>query len=242
MSLLSLFGLNARLRRLRIAAAEGALAAEDRVQLLRMAWEDEKQRLKLMLVLVVAVLGLTTVAVALLSMAVVVHFWETPHRISAAWAVAGVWIVLWLGAVVGLYLSFRNASNGFMPARHEFERDWAWVQDSFGLGKDPDQDDEAPRPPRPATREELLARMERQRQRIATMQGAGAAQQPAGAAGGASSEAPPVDESAAAAALRIAREHPVATGVVAAVAVVVIRPRRLLRWAAFIAPVLWRMR
>ncbi|BEP35202.1 hypothetical protein GmRootV59_21730 [Variovorax sp. V59] len=240
MRLLSLFGLNARLRRLRIAAAEGALAAEDRVQLLRMAWEDEKQRLKLMLVLVVAVLGLTTVAVALLSMAVVVHFWETPHRIAAAWSVAGVWVLLWLGAALGLFLTLRNASNSFTPARREFERDWAWVQDSFGLGKDPDQDEEAPRPRRPATREELLARMERQRERIATMQGAGPAR-PAGATG-ASSEAPPADESAAAAALRIAREHPVATGVAAAVAVVVIRPKRLLRWAAFIAPVLWRMR
>jgi len=240
--LLSLFGLDARLRRLRIAAGEGALAAEDRVQLLRMAWEDEKQRLKLMLVLVIAVLGLTTVAVALLSMAVVVHFWETPHRIMAAWVVAGVWILLWLGAALGLFMSLRNASGSFDPARREFERDWAWVQDSFGLGKDPDQDDEAPRPPRPATREELLARMERQRERIATMQRARAGQQPAGAAGGASSEAPPADESASAAALRIAREHPVATGVVAAVAMVVIRPRRLLRWAALIAPVLWRMR
>lgn len=240
MRLLSLFGLDARLRRLRIAAAEGALAAEDRVQLLRMAWEDEKQRLKLMLVLVVAVLGLTTVAVALLSMAVVVHFWETPHRIAAAWSVAGVWVLLWLGAALGLFLTLRNASNSFIPARHEFERDWDWVQDSFGLGKDPDQDEEAPRPRRPATREELLARMERQRERIATMQGAGPAR-PAGATG-ASSEAPPADESAAAAALRIAREHPVATGVAAAVAVVVIRPKRLLRWAAFIAPVLWRMR
>ncbi|MBD9668259.1 putative membrane protein YqjE [Variovorax paradoxus] len=240
MRLLSLFGLDARLRRLRIAAAEGALAAEDRVQLLRMAWEDEKQRLKLMLVLVVAVLGLTTVAVALLSMAVVVHFWETPHRIAAAWSVAGVWVLLWLGAALGLFLTLRNASNSFIPARREFERDWAWVQDSFGLGKDPDQDEEAPRPRRPATREELLARMERQRERIATMQGAGPAR-PA-AATGASSEAPPVDESAAAAALRIAREHPVATGVAAAVAVAVLRPKRLLRWAAFIAPVLWRMR
>jgi len=240
MRLLSLFGLDARLRRLRIAAAEGALAAEDRVQLLRMAWEDEKQRLKLMLVLVVAVLGLTTVAVALLSMAVVVHFWETPHRIAAAWSVAGVWVLLWLGAALGLFLTLRNASSSFMPARREFERDWAWVQDSFGLGKDPDQDEEAPRPRRPATREELLARMDRQRERIATMQGAGPVR-PAGATA-ASSEAPPADESAAAAALRIAREHPVATGVAAAVAVVVIRPKRLLRWAAFIAPVLWRMR
>lgn len=234
MRLLSLFGVGAGLRRLRIAAAEGALAAEDRVQLLHMAWEDEKQRLKLLLILVVAVLGLTTVTVALLSVAVVVHFWETPHRITAAWSVAGVWIVLWLGAAAGLLLTLRNASNSFVPARREFERDWAWVQDSFGLGKDPEQDDEAPRPPRPATREELLARMERQRERIATLQG-GRETQPAG-------EGPPPNETAAAAALRIARAHPVAAGVVAAAAVVVIRPRRLLRWAAVIAPILWRMR
>lgn len=241
MRLLSLFGLDARIRRLRIAAAEGALAAEDRVQLLRMAWEDEKQRLKLMLILVVAVLGLTTVTVALLSVAVVVNFWETPYRTTAAWSVAGVWVVLWLAAVVGLLLTLRNASNSFVPARHEFERDWTWVQDQFGLGKDPDQDEEAPRPPRPATREELLARMERQRERIATLQG-GRETQPAAADGQGERDMPPPNESAGAAALRIARAHPVATGVVAAAAVVVIRPKRLLRWAAFLAPVLWRMR
>ncbi|WP_418120134.1 phage holin family protein [Variovorax sp. 350MFTsu5.1] len=237
MRLLSLFGLNARIRRLRIAAAEGALAAEDRVQLLRMAWEDEKQRLKLMLVLGLAVLGLTTVTVALLSVAVVVNFWDTPHRVTAAWSVAGVWIALWLAAVIGLLLTLRNASNSFVPARREFERDWAWAQERFGLGKDPGEDKEAPRRVRrPATREELLARMEIQRQRIATMQG-GRETQPAPEA-----DAPPPNESAAAAALRIARAHPVATGVVAAAAVVVIRPKRLLRWAAVIAPVLWRMR
>jgi len=237
MRLLSLFGLNARIRRLRIAAAEGALAAEDRVQLLRMAWEDEKQRLKLMLLLGLAVLGLTTVTVALLSVAVVVNFWDTPHRVTAAWSVAGVWIVLWLAAVVGLLLTLRNASNSFVPARREFERDWAWARERFGLGQDPGEDEEAPRRVRrPATREELLARMEIQRQRIQTMQG-GRETQPADEA-----DAPPPNESAAAAALRIARAHPVATGVVAAAAVVVIRPRRLLRWAAVIAPVLWRMR
>lgn len=236
MRLLSLFGLGARIRRLRIAAAEGALAAEDRVQLLQMAWEDEKQRLKLILLLVVAVLGLTTVTVALLSVAVVVHFWETPHRIAAAWSVAGVWVVLWLGAAIGLLLTLRNASSGFIPARREFERDWAWVQDSFGIGHDP-EDEEAPRPARPKTREELLARMERQRERIATLQG-GRETEPAAAP----LSAPPPNETAAAAALRIVRTHPVATGVAAAAAVVVIRPKRLLRWAAVIAPILWRMR
>ncbi|RZI91777.1 MAG: phage holin family protein, partial [Variovorax sp.] len=63
------------------------------------------------------------------------------------------------------------------------------------------------------------------------------------AADAAADEAPPpLDESAPAAMLRIARKHPVASGVAAAVAVVVLKPRRLLRWSALLAPILWRMR
>ena len=46
MKLSSLFGLRSRLRQLRIAAGEGALAAKDRVQLLQLAWDEEKQRLQ----------------------------------------------------------------------------------------------------------------------------------------------------------------------------------------------------
>lgn len=227
--LLSLLGLDARLRRLRIAAGEGALAAEDRVQLLKLAWEEERQRLRLVLGLVVAVIGLTTVTVALLSVAVVVHFWDTPNRVAAAWSVAVVWIALWVVSVVALMNTLRSASDAFEPARREFERDWDWVQARFDLG---DEDEASSREPRPRSREELLARIARQRERIATLQGA-----PSKAAGPA-----PADETASAAALRIAREHPVATGAVAAAAVVVIGPRRLLRWAAVIVPVLWRMR
>jgi uncharacterized membrane protein YqjE len=229
MRLLSLFGLDARLRRLRIAAGEGALAAEDRVQLLRLAWEEEKQRLQLMLVLVIAVIGLTTVTVALLSVAVVVHFWETPNRVAAAWVVAAIWIALWLVAAVALMRTLRKTSDAFDPARREFERDWEWVQDRFGLG---DEGEAPPREPRPRSREELLQRIARQRERIATLQG----ESPKKA------DAPAADESPSAAALRIAREHPVATGVVTAAVVAVLGPRRVLRWAAVVVPVLWRMR
>jgi uncharacterized membrane protein YqjE len=236
MRLLALFGLDARLRRVRAAVGEGALAAEDRVQLVRMAWEDEKQRLKRMAVLSIAVVGLTTVAVALLSVAVVVHFWDTPQRVTAAWVVAAVWIVLWIAAMAALASTLRDASDAFVPTRREFARDWQWLQDRFGRS---DGAERAPRAPRPATREQLLARIELQRERIALLE-AGERMRSEEAAMDA--DLPPPDESAAAAALRIARNHPVAAGVAAAAVVVVIKPRRLLRWAAFIAPVLWRMR
>lgn len=233
--LLSLLGLDARIRRFKIAAGESAMAIEDRTQLLRMAWDDEKDRLQRMLLLIIAVLGLTTVAVALLSVAVVVHFWDTPHRATAAWSVAGVWIALWAVSLIGLLSTLRGASGAFAPSRQEFERDWAWVQDRLGIGNQ-GQPEGTPRPTRPATREELLARIARQRQRIAVLQAASADAATAQAA------PPPPDETPSETALRLLRAHPVAAGVAAAAVVAVVKPRRLLRWAAFVVPVLWRMR
>ena len=231
MKLLSLLGLDAWLRRWRIAAGEGALAAEDRVQLLKLALDEEKERLRLVLALVVAVIGLTTVTVALLSVAVVVHFWDTPNRVVAAWSVAALWIVLWLVAVVMLVNTLRRSSEAFEPARREFAHDWEWLQERMHLGE---EQGVPRREPRPRSREELLARIARQRERIATLQGASSPKKTAAA--------PPADESLSDTAMRIAREHPVATGAAATAVLAVVGPRRLLRWAAVIVPVLWRMR
>src|SRR5689334_2395523 len=134
--ILSLLGLEARIRRLKIAVGEGAMAAEDRAQLIRMAWDAEKQRLQSVIVLTVAVLALTTVTVALLSVAIVVHFWDSPYRATAAWCVALVWVLLWLGAVIALLSNLRQANAAIEPAKLELARDWAWVQDRLGIGNE----------------------------------------------------------------------------------------------------------
>ena len=233
--ILSLLGLEARLRRLKIAAGEGAMAAEDRAQLIRMAWDAEKQRLQSVIVLTVAVLALTTVTVALVSVAIVVHFWDSPYRATAAWCVALVWVLLWLGAVIALLSNLRQANAAIEPAKLELARDWAWVQDRLGIGNE-GQPPGTPRPTRPETQEQLLVRIARQRQRIAVLQAASddEAERP--------TAPPPANETPSEAALRLAREHPMATAAAAAVVVAVVKPRRLLRWAAFVAPVLWRMR
>ncbi|MGJ7488165.1 phage holin family protein [Variovorax sp. LT2P21] len=233
--ILSLLGLDARIRRLKIVAGEGAMAAEDRAQLIRMAWDAEKQRLQSVIVLTVAVLALTTVTVALLSVAIVVHFWDSPYRATAAWCVALVWVLLWLGAVIALLSNLRQANAAIEPAKLELARDWAWVQDRLGIGNE-GQPVGTPRPSRPETQEQLLARIARQRQRIAVLQAASddEAARPR--------MPPPANETPSEAALRLAREHPMATAAAAAVLVAVVKPRRLLRWAAFVAPVLWRMR
>ncbi|MGR4871745.1 phage holin family protein [Variovorax sp. LARHSF232] len=226
--LLALTGLDGKLRNLRVAVGESALAAEDRAQLLQMAWEEEKRRLQLVTLLVVAVMGLTTVAVALLSVAVVVHFWETPQRVAAAWIVAGIWVVIWLGFLAWLLKALRTKSEGIELARNEFARDWHWVQAEIGARpRDP-----ALREPRPATRDELLARMERQRERILRLQNP-----PPGSGAAAGQKAP-----LSAMLTQTVREHPVATTAAALGIVAVVGPKRLVRWAAWVAPILWRMR
>ncbi|WP_399677091.1 phage holin family protein [Xenophilus sp.] len=230
--LLGLFGIDERIARVRSAVGEGVIAAEDRAQLVRMALADLKTPLQRMAALLVALVGLTIVMAVLLSLAVIVHFWDTPQRSTAAWIVALVWIVLWAGALVGLVTSLRGASSAVQPAQLEFERDIEWLQARFG-------DEDKPREPRPATLAELVDRIEGQRRRLVLAErleaAAEAAQAEAVAAGTAR-------EPLQARATRMAREHPVAAGAAAAVLLAAVGPRRVLKAASWALPILWKLR
>ena len=74
MNWLSLLGLEAFVARWRANVIEGAIAAEDRLELARLEWLDQKQRLQQLLVLLIAVTGLTVVTLVLVSMAILVQF------------------------------------------------------------------------------------------------------------------------------------------------------------------------
>lgn len=124
MSWMSALGVDALVARYRAHLGEGALALEDRVTLARLEWAAQKKRLQAVAVLGVLLGGLTIVALMGLSLAVVVHFWDSPLRTTVAWVVAGVWLVLW--AVV-LYLVLRLARHSTRPfalTRVELARDW----------------------------------------------------------------------------------------------------------------------
>jgi uncharacterized membrane protein YqjE len=238
LSLSRIFGITSRLRRLRILMGEGALAVEDRAELLRFAWEDEKRRLQWMLGLVIAVVGLTTITAALLSVAIVIHFWDTPYRSVAAWWAAAVWAVLWLASLVALVSMKGKSSATFESVRREFDRDREWLGRSLGRGGARGAQSAQSAVAREArlrsvtTREDLLARIEKQRARIATLEAAASHE----------GEAPAPGASASGMVMRLARQHPVVAGIAAAAAVAVLGPRRIVRWAGVVVPVLWRMR
>ena len=129
MNWLSLLGLEAFVARWRANVIEGAIAAEDRLELARLEWLDQKQRLQQMLVLLIAVTGLTVVTLVLVSMAILVQFWDTPHRVMVAWVVAGVWLVAWCAAIIKLVSVARGTGSGFALTRRELSQDWRDIKE-----------------------------------------------------------------------------------------------------------------
>lgn len=129
MNWLSILGLESLVARWRANVIEAAIAAEDRMDLARLEWQDQKQRLQQMLVLTILVAGLTVVALIMLSLAVLVNFWDTPHRTLVAWIVAGVWLAGWAAALLSLVSVARRASNGFALTRRELAHDWRDIKE-----------------------------------------------------------------------------------------------------------------
>ena len=246
MNLLSLLGIDAQLEKLRNAVGEGALAVEDRVQLAQMEWQEEKNRLKLVFTFALALLGLTVVAMTILSLAVVVQFWDSPDRAKAAWMVAGAWLVLWLGAAVGLISLMRRGDAAFGPTREELEKDWLSLKSDIAPGNHRrNHARENARAKRPASKQALLERIARQRERLARhpvavqTSPAGRAVAPASAQALAQGGEGAPQSQFRSATMRNLQEHPMATlavagGVVATVAA--LGPRRVLRMASWILP------
>ena len=129
MNWLSLLGLEAFVARWRANVIEGAIAAEDRLELARLEWLDQKQRLQQMLVLLIAVTGLTVVTLVLVSMAILVQFWDTSHHVLGTWVVAGVWLVAWCAAIIKLVSVARSTGSGFALTRRELSQDWRDIKE-----------------------------------------------------------------------------------------------------------------
>ncbi|MEJ2800392.1 putative membrane protein YqjE [Comamonas sp. BIGb0124] len=129
--LYSLLGLELWVNRARHAAAEGAVAVEDRWLLARIEWAEEKRRMLKLVLLTIAALALTIVALVVLSFAVMASYWDTPHRATAVWVVAGIWLVGWAAALYTLISTARASGQAFQGTRDELARDWATLKEKL---------------------------------------------------------------------------------------------------------------
>lgn len=131
MNWLSLLGLEGWVARWRAAIIEGAIAAEDRIELARLEWADQKRRLAQLVVLLVLFGGLAVVALLLLSLAVLVQFWDTPQRALVAWLLAGGWLVAWVVVLIALVSIGRQAGDAFALTRRELQQDWRTIKEQL---------------------------------------------------------------------------------------------------------------
>lgn len=129
MNWFALLGLEGWVARWRANIIEGAIAAEDRLELARLEWSEQKRRLGRLVVLAVALCGLTVVTLTLLSVALLVQFWDTPHRILVAWLVAGGWLLIWAAVLGTLISTVRQAGNAFALTRRELAHDWREIKE-----------------------------------------------------------------------------------------------------------------
>jgi len=131
MNWISLLGLEAFVARWRASVMEGAIAAEDRLELAHLEWQSQKQRLRQLMVLLILVAGVTVVLFTVLSLAVIVQFWDTPERILVAWLVAGAWLLAWVAALMALLSVARKAGNPFALTRRELAQDWRDIKEQL---------------------------------------------------------------------------------------------------------------
>lgn len=131
MNWMSALGLESLSARVRARLNEGAIAVEDRVALARLEWTAQKQRLQTLVVLGILLGGLTIVAMVLLSLAILIHFWDAPERTTVAWVIAGIWVVAWGAVLAALVCTLRKSSQPFALSRAELARDWAQFKDKL---------------------------------------------------------------------------------------------------------------
>ncbi|MGN1057592.1 MAG: phage holin family protein [Comamonas sp.] len=131
MNWMSAIGLDSYVARLRANLNEGAMAAEDRIALARLEWAAQKKRLQTILVLGIVMGGLTIVALVLLSLAILIHFWDSPQRTVVAWVIAGVWLLAWGAVLMVLLSALRKSSQPFALTRAELARDWTHIKEKL---------------------------------------------------------------------------------------------------------------
>lgn len=124
MNWLSLLGLDEWFVRWRTSLREGAVAAEDRFELLRLEWQQLIRHGFMLLLLGAGLLVLAMVAFVSLSAAVLLLFWDSPQRVLAAWLVAFAWLLLWCGAAAWGWSMVRRCRSAFALTRRELAQDW----------------------------------------------------------------------------------------------------------------------
>ncbi|HAJ12897.1 MAG: phage holin family protein [Hydrogenophaga sp.] len=115
----------------RALAAEGGEALAERAELAALEWRQVRQRALLLLAGGILLAMALMITLLLGSLALMIHFWDTPLRVTVAWSVALGWLALCLATAGWLAYLARRAPSAFALTREELARDWALIKESL---------------------------------------------------------------------------------------------------------------
>ena len=124
MNWISLLGLDSLLESWRANLNEAAIAAEDRVDLAQREWQQHKRSMQALWVLAVVLGALTVVVLIIVSMAVLVQFWDSDTVKLVAWLLAAAWGTGLGTGTFGACLCCQAVSQPFRLTRRELQSDW----------------------------------------------------------------------------------------------------------------------
>lgn len=124
MNWMSLLGLDAVRGRWHSAITEGMTALGDRVALAKLEWHAQQRRLLHAFLLALIVAAFMVVALLLVSLAVLTHFWDTPQRLASVWSLAAFWLLACTVALSALLRALRGLRHGFDLTYRELAKDW----------------------------------------------------------------------------------------------------------------------
>ena len=127
----SLLGIDSLLSSCRQSLSETALAAEDRAELAQLEWQEHKSSIKTLVVLAIALGALTVVMLIVLSIALMIQFWDTSYRTAVAWCLAGGWVLVWALCLWRALSAANQLSNPFKLTRHELKTDWKALKEKI---------------------------------------------------------------------------------------------------------------
>jgi uncharacterized membrane protein YqjE len=118
------------LARARRAVALGAEMAADRIELAKLEWEDEKERMAMVVVGAFIALVMTVLALTFVGAFFIVAFWDTPWRVHAAGAVALVMVAGLVAAAAFTRSKLHRSEEAFAQLRRELAMDLQALRDA----------------------------------------------------------------------------------------------------------------
>lgn len=118
------------LARARRVVALGAEMAADRIELAKLEWEDEKERMEMVVVGAFVALVMTVLAVTFVGAFFIVAFWDTPWRVHVAGVVALMMVAGLLASAAFTRSKLRRREAAFAQLKRELATDLQALRDA----------------------------------------------------------------------------------------------------------------